>query len=107
MADDRVTQTIERLISNLPQVIEILKIQSKHNLARQIANDLDNLEYWQAKGGLVKKEQAEKWRKQCSQFRAQHAKDSNTIARFCVQLRGCTCVNRVGDEYYCTAHGGE
>jgi hypothetical protein len=51
---DRVTQTIDRLISNLPKVIEILKDRHHHNLARQIQQDLDNLVYWQKNGGLEK-----------------------------------------------------
>lgn len=49
---DRVTQTIDRLISNLPDAVIKLKAMGLTSLARQIQNDLDNLVYWQKNGGL-------------------------------------------------------
>jgi hypothetical protein len=52
--ETRVTQTIDRLISNLPQAIGILKSCHRHNLARQINNDLANLIYWQETGVFQK-----------------------------------------------------
>lgn len=52
---DRVTQTIDRLISNLPEAVIKLKAMGKTSLARQTQNDLDNLVYWQENGGLEKR----------------------------------------------------
>ncbi len=49
---DRVAQTIDRLISNLPGAIIKLKAMGLTSLSRQIQNDLDNLVYWQKQGGL-------------------------------------------------------
>ena len=51
---DRITQTIDRLISNLPEAVIRLKRIGSTSLARQIQNDLDNLMYWQKNGGLSK-----------------------------------------------------
>jgi len=48
----RVTQTIDRLISNLPNAIAKLKEIKLTSMARQIQNDLNNLKYWQSRGGL-------------------------------------------------------
>lgn len=58
------------------------------------------------------KERCEMWRKQASEYKAQHEKDSSLIARLAVSIikfkgEGCTCVNKPGDEYYCQVHGGE
>lgn len=50
----RVTQTIDRLISNLPEAVIKLKGLGLTSLARQIQNDLENLVYWQKTGGLTK-----------------------------------------------------
>lgn len=52
---DRVTQTIDRLISNLPEAVIRLKRIDSTSLARQIQNDLDNLVYWQKHGGLMER----------------------------------------------------
>lgn len=52
---DRVKQTIDRLISNLPETIEYLRFWNLTSLACQLQNDLDNLVYWQREGGLAKK----------------------------------------------------
>lgn len=53
---DRVTQTIDRLISNLPDAIDQLRAYGLTSLPRQLQNDLDNLNYWQRKEGLIEKE---------------------------------------------------
>lgn len=112
---DRVTQTIDRLISNLPDAVFKLKAQGLTSLARQIQNDLDNLVYWRDHGGLVKKERSEMWRKQAAMYKEQHGNDTNRLARLVIQNiklakfkpDGCTCVDEPGDEYYCQVHGGE
>lgn len=112
---DRVTQTIDRLISNLLEAVIRLKRIGSTSLARQIQNDLDNLMYWQKNGGLVEKERCEIWRKQVAMYKEQHGKDTNLIGRLSVQVikrgkfktDGCTCFDKPGDEYYCSVHGGE
>lgn len=72
---DRVTQTIDRLISNLPQVIEILREANHTSLMRHLIIDLDNLIYWQKRGGLV---EIEPDRCDCSQTIPQaHGKTSD------------------------------
>ena len=53
-ANNRVTQTIDRLISNLPEAIRLLRAANHTTLSRQLKNDLDNLIYWQDNGGLKK-----------------------------------------------------
>lgn len=111
---DRVTQTIDRLISNLPEAVIKLKSLGLTSLSRQIQNDLDNLVYWQKQGGLVKKERSEMWRTQAAMYKEQHGKDSNRLAHLVFQNikltkfkpDGCTCVDEPGDEYYCQVHGG-
>jgi hypothetical protein len=52
---DRVTQTIDRLISNLPQAIDQLRAYGLTSLPRQLQNDLENLVYWQKNGELINK----------------------------------------------------
>jgi hypothetical protein len=49
----RVQQTVDRLISNLPSAITLLRSYGLTSLPRQLQNDLDNLVYWQANGGLI------------------------------------------------------
>lgn len=110
----RVTQTIDRLISNLPDAVIKLKVVGLTSLARQIQNDLDNLVHWQKKGGLATKERYEMWRNQASMYKKQHGKDTNLIGLLAAQSikrakfkpDGCTCVDEPGDEYYCSVHGG-
>ncbi len=112
---DRVKQTIDRLISNLPEAVILLKRIGCTSLARQIQNDLDNLVYWQKNGGLEAKTRSEMWRKQAAIYRNQHGKDCNLIGRLVAQVikRGkfkparCTCDDEPGDEYYCSVHGGD
>jgi hypothetical protein len=109
---DRVTQTMDRLISNLPDAIDQLRAYGLTSLPRQLQNDLENLRYWRDNGGLIKKERSEMWRKQAGEYKAQHEKDTNQIALLTIALHkfkpdDCTCVDRPGDEYYCPHHGGE
>jgi len=53
---DRVTQTIDRLISNLPSAIARLREVNLTSLPLQLEKDLENLRYWQEHGGVVKNE---------------------------------------------------
>ena len=48
----RVAVTLDRLISNIPAACKVLKEQGYVNLAGQLGRDCENLEYWQAHGGL-------------------------------------------------------
>lgn len=52
VTDGRVSAVIERLLSNIPAVCEILEEEGSHNLAGQLRRDCEALRWWQERGGL-------------------------------------------------------